>query len=424
MRTGEIMAIGSELLEGRPETNSLFLTAQLEVLGVDVRFKSVVGDDEKDIARALDVARRRADVVILTGGLGPTTDDCTRQAVAHATGKLLRRNAGALADMTRRLAAWGRKPSPAQLRQALIPAGAAVLRNPVGSAPGFMLSWRRCLIAALPGVPAEARQMFAAAVAPRIRALAPARAPRARIERRLLHTFGLGEAEVDERLKDCVDGRAVRLGLRASPLGVTVALSSNSSVTSSRALAQAVRQAKQRLGRSIYAEGEGTMEQVVGRQLTARRLTLALAESCTGGLIGHRLTQVPGSSAYLERAAVCYSNRAKREWLGVPARVIQRVGAVSAETAEAMARGIRRKSRTAIGLSVTGIAGPGGGTPKKPVGLVYAGLNVRSGRGREVSQVKEFRFYGTRDMIKLRASQAALDLLRQWLEGGRSAKRP
>ncbi|MGH7166625.1 MAG: CinA family nicotinamide mononucleotide deamidase-related protein [Nitrospiraceae bacterium] len=442
MKRGEIIAIGSELLlGGRLDTNSLFLAEQLASAGVEVRFKSVVGDDEPDIQQALRLAAGRAEVVVLTGGLGPTLDDRTRQAVARATGRTLRRRAEALEGMRRRLAAWGRVPTVAQLRQGLIPRGAEVLPNPVGSAPGFCLTWRGCVIVALPGVPAEAAQMFAVSVMPKLGAGSAAwaghrgRSGPERIQRRLLQTFGLPESEVDHKLKGLVpSGLGVRLGLLASPLGVTVSLTAtddrrNRRVAGSGYLVDRLLKAvRKRLGPYVYAEGAETMEAVVGRHLAACGLVLAVAESCTGGLIGHRLTQVPGSSQYLDRVAVCYSNRAKREMLGVSEALMRRYGAVSAEVAAAMACGIRARSHTGIGLSVTGVAGPGGGTARKPVGLVYVGLNTQraSSRnvtargpgtrtGREARVTREFRFHGDRHTIKLRASQAALNLLREWL---------
>ena len=436
MRQAEIIAIGSELLlGGRLDTNSLFVTEQLASLGIEVRFKTVVGDHLADIAQAVRTASRRASVVVLTGGLGPTRDDRTRLAVARLIGRPLRRHPVALEGMRQRLAAWGRTPTPAQLRQALIPAGADVLANPIGSAPGFALTWKETVLVALPGVPAEAEQMFTTAVAPWLaaalgserRQARPARP--ARIDRRLLHTFGLPESEVDQKLQPLVRSlKAVRCGLLASPLGVTVSfLKVQGSATArstgkDRALARLVFAARKRLGSHAYAEGADTMEQVVGRHLRKRGLTLAVAESCTGGLIGHRLTEVPGSSAYLDRVAVCYSNRAKVDLLGVPERVIRQHGAVSAEVATAMARGVRLRSRAQVGLSVTGIAGPDGGTPLKPVGLVFVGLDAASGRGSRASAgrvTREFRFHGPRAAIKLRASQAALDILRQWLERSR-----
>jgi len=422
MRRGEIIAIGSELLlGGRVDTNSIFLSDGLAAHGVEVRFKTVVGDAEADIVAALRTAVHRADVVLLTGGLGPTSDDRTREAVARATGRPLRRRAAAIDGMTKRLAAWGRTPSKAQLRQGLIPAGAEVLANPVGSAPGFVVQWQGTWIAALPGVPVEAERMFADALLPRLREAGQSDY----FERKVLHTVGLPESDVEQQIAKLVPARSgIRLGLLASPLGVVVSLTMPVSVGAGPSqrgkagrrahtrLEAAFRAVRRKLGRHVYAENADTMEQVVGRQLAIRGLVLALAESCTGGLIGHRLTQVPGSSAYLDRDVVCYSNRAKTELLGVPERLIAQHGAVSAPVAAAMAKGIRARSRASVGLSVTGIAGPGGGTAQKPVGLVYVGLDAAPGTA---PTTQMFRFHGTRESIKLRASQAALNVLREWL---------
>ena len=412
MRRAEILAIGSELLlGGRLDTNSLFLTDELAALGIEVRWKTIVGDDEADIMDAIRVAGRRAGLVVMTGGLGPTGDDLTRQAVARATGRPLRRHADAVKGMMQRLAAWGRTPTTAQMKQALIPTGAAVLDNPVGSAPGFCLSWKTCQLIALPGVPAEAKAMFTKEATRFVAEPLQTRA-QARIERRLLHTFGIVEADLDARVGPLAQSRrGVRLGLLASPLGVTVSLTVCGGSSEMAALEQAARAVREELGGLVYAEGTETMEDVVGRALTTWKMTIAVAESCTGGLIGHRLTQVPGSSNYLDRVLVCYSNAAKMELLDVPKMILARHGAVSPEVAAAMAKGVRERSRADVGLSVTGIAGPGGGTAQKPVGLVYVGFDAR-GAG---LLAKEFRFHGPRDTIKLRASQAALNLLRQWL---------
>lgn len=420
MQRAEIIAIGSELLlGGRLDTNSLFLTEALASAGIEVRFKSVVGDEEADIVEAIRTASGRADVVVLTGGLGPTLDDRTRQAVACATGRPLSRRAEALEGMRRRLAVWGRTPTAAQLRQGFIPSGADVLANPVGSAPGFYLKWKGCVLVALPGVPSEAKQMFAVAVAPRLARESAARGQQGRIERRMLQTFGLTESDLDLRLKGLVRAESgVRLGLLASPLGVMVSLTTcgiapKANMKGESTLDRLAKAVRKRIAAYVYAEGDEAMEEVVGRHLVSNQLTLAVAESCTGGLIGHRLTQVPGSSTYLDRVVVCYSDQAKIELLGVPKRLILRHGAVSAEVGAAMARGIRLRSHAGVGLSVTGIAGPRGGTAQKPVGLVYVGLNA--GRSGQSSQIREFRFHGDRHSIKLRASQAALEMLRQWL---------
>ncbi len=432
MLRAEIIATGSELLlGGRQETNSLFLTDALASVGIEVRFKSVVGDEKADIVNAVRTACRRVRVVLVTGGLGPTSDDSTRHAVARAINRPLVRNPEALEGMRLRLAQWGRTLRPQHLRQILIPSGAEVLPNPVGSAPGFWLTWKGCILAALPGVPVEAEEMFHREVLPRLcRAPALSRGQgrqgrQGRIVRRVIHSFGLIESEVERRLKGLwPQPGGVRMGLTVSPLGVSVSLTSRVArfpgpttrgTRSVNDLNDLVRKVRRRLGTCVYGEAHETMEEIVGRRLAAGGWSIALAESCTGGLIGHRITQVPGSSDYLDRAVVCYSNTAKRELLGVPERLIRRHGAVSAEVAAAMAKGIRRRSGADIGLSVTGIAGPGGGTDRKPVGLMYVGLD--SGPGPKATVTREFRFHGDRHTIKLRASQAALDVLRLHLAG-------
>jgi nicotinamide-nucleotide amidase len=415
----EIIAIGTELLiGGRSDFNSLFLADELGRLGIAVRFKSVVGDEQQDIVTAIHTAVKRVQVIVMTGGLGPTVDDCTREAVACATGHRLGRRKDALEGMTARLAQWGRIPNRAQLRQAMIPSGATILKNPIGSAPGFCLAWKKAMIVSLPGVPREMEEMMRQEVVPLLRAASESsgRPQRAPIVRQVFHTFGLAESDVDAKLKGLIPHRApVDLGLLASPMGVLVSLTTKgnqSAPEKNRDLIEKLaRDVRSRLRDWLFAEGRDTMEEVVGRELTKRGLMLAVAESCTGGLIGHRLTQVAGSSAYMDRGAVCYSNRAKTEMLGVPAELIARHGAVSKEVAASMARGIRERANVSVGLSITGIAGPGGGTETKPVGLVYIGLD--DGTGHPIA--REFQFHGDRNVIKQRSSQAALDLLRRWL---------
>jgi nicotinamide-nucleotide amidase len=412
----ETVAIGSELLVGgRSDSNSLVITERLGACGIEVRFKSIVGDNRADIVHARATAVQRAGIVVMTGGLGPTVDDCTREAVADATGRRLARRKKAFEGMTARLAQWGRTPNRGQLRQAMIPSGAEVMPNPVGSAPGFAISWKRAVLIALPGVPREMDAMMEQSVIPFLTAQLErsAKPRRPSIVRRVFHTWGLPEADVDAKLKGLFSTRTpMDLGLLASPTGVVVSLTSNArrstGVVKIELLAEQIRE---RLGEWLYAEGQDTMETVVGRLLSQQRCMVAVAESCTGGLISHRLTQVPGSSAYVDRGAVCYSNRAKTDMLGVPAELIARHGAVSHEVAASMAQGIRERAAVSVGLSVTGIAGPGGASETKPVGLVYVGLD--GGVGDAIT--KEFRFHGDRSTIKQRSSQAALDLLRRWL---------
>lgn len=412
----ETIAIGSELLVGgRSDSNSLFITEQLGTCGIEVRFKSIVGDHRTDIVNTIQTAVRRAGVIVMTGGLGPTVDDCTREAVAEVAGRRLARRKEAFEGMAARLAQWGRIPNRGQLRQALIPSGAVVLPNPVGSAPGFALSWKNALVIALPGVPREMEAMMEHAVIPFIteRFAQSATHLSHPILRSVFHTWGLSEADIDSRLHGLIAKRTpVDLGLLASPMGVLVSLTTKPHHSSSRTILDPlVGEVRTRLGEWIFAEGQDTMETVVGHLLSKQELTVAVAESCTGGLIGHRLTQVPGSSAYVDRGAICYSNQAKVDMLGVPAELIAVHGAVSREVASAMAKGIRERAGVSVGLSVTGIAGPGGATESKPVGLVYAGLDGGAGD----AMTKEFRFHGDRSVIKQRSSQAALDLLRRWL---------
>ncbi len=412
----ETIAIGSELLVGgRSDSNSLFIADALAAIGFEVRFKTIVGDDQSDIAGVLTTACRRAGIVIMTGGLGPTVDDCTREAVASVTGCRLACRKEALESMRARLAQWGRIPNRGQLRQALIPSKATVIHNPVGSAPGFALSWRNARVFALPGVPSEMQAMMQRSVIPlladqldRLKQIHPHP-----ITRLTFHTWGLPESDVDTKLQGLIQKRTpVVLGLLASPAGVLVSLTTRAhrSINEAvlRSLAEGVRA---RLREWVYAEGHDTLEEVVGRMLREQGLTVAVAESCTGGLIGYRLTQVPGSSAYVDRGVLCYSNQAKTDMLDVPARLIEQYGAVSREVAAAMAKGMRDRAGASVALSVTGIAGPGGATGTKPVGLVYIGLD---GGGDDV-MTKECRFHGDRSVIRQRAAQAALDMLRRWL---------
>ena len=420
MTTAEIIAVGSELLlGGRVDTNSLFLSELLAEHGIEVRFKSVVGDDAEDIGVAVANAAGRVKLVLITGGLGPTVDDVTREAVARVTGHPLRLRPRALEFIKTRLQSAGRPLTDNQRRQAFLPAGTALLRNTDGIAPGFAMQWKRCRIVCLPGVSHEARGMCTESLLPILRReglLSSA------IEIRTIHTFGLLESEIDSRLRGFIPpASAFRLGLLASPLGVSVSLTRSekmerrrvgkgSSMKSDSSLDRLMNDVIARLGQHVFSIDGRSMEEVVGQHLRARRLTIALAESCTGGLIAHRLTQVPGSSAYVDRGVVCYDNRAKIELLGVSESLLKKYGAVSAQVAKAMAQGIRSRSKVDVGLSVTGIAGPGGGTAHKPVGRVYVGLATS-----KESYTKAFQFHGERETIKLRSSQGALDVLRRWL---------
>ncbi len=420
MARAEIIAIGSELvLGGVADTNSLYLAEELLKLGIEVRYKTVVSDDLKDIEAALQHALGRADVVITTGGLGPTGDDLTRKVVARVTGRRLVLHDETLHRITQRLAGRRRSMTAEQTTQALIPRGAKVIPNPVGTAPGFLLRFKdegkveRALMC-LPGVAMEVKHIFPEGGSAMLEAFVGP-AARGTLLRRRLRTFGLVESEMDARLRDLYTAeRNAVIGLQAGFYGVDISLTvrgrpPDSPETVMRRMERAMRD---RVGDYLYAVGDQTMEGVVALKLETKGLTVAVAESCTGGLISQRLTSVPGSSVYFDRGVVTYSDRAKVALLKVPETLIRQKGAVSGEVAQAMAERVRELSGADLGLAVTGIAGPTGGTKEKPVGLVYLAL-----AGKRTAVVRSHLFSGDRDGIRYRASQAALDLLRRYLSG-------
>lgn len=408
----EIISTGTELLSGGVlETNSLFLSEELLSLGIETAFKTVVGDDEKDMEDAFRRAMDRADVVIITGGIGPTEDDITRKVIARIVKKRLVLNEDAHKAIHARLAGRGKEIVIANDRQALIPGGARLLLNPSGVAPGFFLTEEDVFIAVLPGIPRELYAMFREALKP---VLAERFAAKIFIRRRVLHTCGISESAVNQAIQDILRCTVPVVGLGARETGVDIRIiAREASAEQAQSLADRTEAViRKKLGDGIYGVDGQTMEEVVGALLKQRRLKLAVAESCTGGLIGARITNIAGSSEYFERGAVTYSNTAKTEMLGVPEGLIERHGAVSSEVAVAMARGIRESARTDLGLSVTGIAGPGGGSEQKPVGLVYAA--VASSQGVKTA---EHRFLGDREQIRIKASQMALDMVRRYLIG-------
>ncbi len=408
----EIIATGSELLSGGvPETNSLFLSEGLLLVGIETAFKTVVGDSEKDMEVALRSAMERADVVIVTGGIGPTEDDITRKVIAKILKRRLVLNEDALAAIKQRLAVLGKQYANANDRQALIPAGARLLPNPLGTAPGFFLDEGGAFIAVLPGVPREMEVMFNEGLRP---ALEERFGGKIFIRRRILRTCGMAESAVNQAIQDILKQEEPSVGLTAKETGVDIRIvAKEASPEQSQAFVDKTElKVREKLGDVVYGVDDQEMEEVVGALLKQRRLKIALAESCTGGMIGGRITNIAGSSEYFERGAVVYSNTAKAEMLGVPKELIERHGAVSREVAQAMAQGIMRAARTDLGLSVTGIAGPGGGSAEKPVGLVYIGLAWAHG-----VKVQEHRFLGSRGQIRMRTSQMALDMVRRHLIG-------
>ncbi len=413
--TAAILSTGDELTTGRTlDTNANFIADKLVAAGVDVVAIMVVGDYPERIAWAWREAMRLADVVISTGGLGPTADDLTTETVAQVTGRglVLDHEVG---DRIRRMfEAMGRVMPENNLKQAQFPEGAIIISNALGTAPGFRLevtgeSGPRHLIV-LPGVPREMKPMIEEQVIPWIQ---QARGGDEVYVSHVFQTFGISESALDELVAGCVTPDEGRIAFRAAFPQISLRLTVHGPPASApQRLEHLAARLRDRIGTYAYGEGDTTMEAVVGDLLKQRRLTLGLAESCTGGLVGHRLTNVPGSSNYLKGGIVAYANEVKEQSLGVSAATLAQHGAVSEEAAREMATGARRALGTDLGLAITGIAGPDGGTPDKPVGTVCFALATAS-----TVYHRRYQLWGTRDWVKLLSSQIALDWVRRHLLG-------
>jgi nicotinamide-nucleotide amidase len=410
MLTAEIIAVGSELLTPfRTDTNSLWLTDRLNTIGVEVKLKTIVGDDDARLEETIRDALKRSGVVILTGGLGPTEDDITRKIAARALGRRLSLDERVLEDIRAKFLRWGRKMPEINARQAMVMEGASVLPNPNGSAPGMYLEHDSRVVVLLPGPPREMKPMFDTHVLPKL----SERAGGVRVARRVLRVAGLGESAVDERIAPVYTqykNPQTTILFTNTDIEIHLTAQGKTEQEAELLLDGLSGQLEERLGDSVFAFRGETMEEVVGLRLAVSGFTVAVAESCTGGLIAHRLTEVAGSSSYFMEGVVTYSNESKTRLLGVPEELIGRHGAVSAEVAEAMAEGVKRRAATDFGLAVTGVAGPGGGTVEKPVGLVYVSLSDDAH-----TEHRRLMLPGDRHLIRWRASQAALDLLRRRL---------
>lgn len=401
-----ILSIGTELTRGElVNTNAAWLAAGLTDLGFEVTEQAVVDDDKARIVAVLERLGRSAEVVVCTGGLGPTTDDLTSDAVAAALGVDLVRDDASLDAIRRRFEKLGRTMSASNAKQADFPSGASVLPNPIGTAAGFGVRLGVASMFFMPGVPKEMKRMFDEQVVPRIRALAPNDSHQIRYR-----TFGAPESVVGEKLAGVEAAfPGVTIGYRAHFPEIEVkVLARGADKSTATALAEkAAAEVRSRLGDIVYGDGEDTFAGVVGRTLRTRGFRLAIAESCTGGLVGHMITREPGASDYLLLDAVTYANSAKQQILGVDEDVLRGHGAVSPEVATRMAEGARRVSGADVALAITGIAGPGGGSDTKPVGLVF--LAVASPTG---TVVEERRFAGDRLWIQTLASYVGLQMVR------------
>ncbi len=407
----EIIAVGTELLTPYfQDTNSLFLSEGLNDLGILVSFKTLVGDEEEDLAEAIKTALRRSSLILAMGGLGPTEDDRTREVFARVLGRRLVFRKDVFAGIRDRFRRRGRSMPVANRKQAYIIEDAEIMDNPHGTAPGLWLDHGRSRIALLPGPPGELRPMFEAHLRPRLAPLG-----RGRVVRRTIRLTGIGESLLESRMRDIIRSLPPGIGLTTLAIPGDLALhltarEGDGLDDTDRRLDRVRDRIVRRFGPLVYSTGGESLEETVGRLLGETGRTVSCAESCSGGLLSHRLTNVPGISKWFLESVIAYTNAAKTRRLKVPAILIRRHGAVSGPVAKAMAQGVRRASRSDLGLAITGIAGPGGGSVRKPVGLVYTALSHAKG-----TVVWKDLFYGGRQQVKFQSSQRALDLLRSYL---------
>ena len=408
MLKAEIVAIGSELLTPhRTDTNSLWLTERLNSVGIDVQMKSIVGDDEPRLEEAIRDAISRSDVVVLTGGLGPTEDDVTRKVFSRVTGRQLTLDYEVLEQIRARITRRGYQMTPNNERQALIPRGASVLPNPNGTAPGIKADENGKLVVLLPGPPRENQPMFDNFVMPDLEKMSRG----VRISKRVLKVTGIGESQLDDIIAPIYGqytNPTTTILFTDSEIEIHLTAAAESVSRAGALVNELTQKLEERLGIIVYSTTGESLESVVGQRLRLKHYTVATAESCTGGLLAQRITGIPGSSDYFVGGLVSYTNEAKVQWLEVPREAIERLGPVSGEVAEAMARGVRRMTGATIGVSVTGIAGPGGGTDAVPVGTVYIGLaNETDSTNRRII------LPGDRHLVRWRASTSALELVRR-----------
>jgi nicotinamide-nucleotide amidase len=408
--TAEIIAIGSELLApDRTDTNSLWLTEQLNRLGIEVKLKTIVGDDDARLEEAIKDATRRSKVVITTGGLGPTEDDITRKITARALGRRLLLDENVLAEIKQRFQSFGVTMPERNSRQAMVIEDAEVLPNPNGTAPGMFLEHNGTAIVLLPGPPREMQPMFSNHVVSKLEQ----RSGSLRVVRRMLRVAGMGESAVDEKIAPVYtkyENPQTTILFNQSEIEIHLTARGRTEDEANQLLDRVVLEIEEQLGNAIFAFRGEKMEEVIGLKLAVGGYTLAVAESCTGGLLAERLTEVPGSSKYFIEGVVTYSNESKTRLLGVEPILLLEHGAVSGPVAEAMSEGMRNRAATDFALSITGIAGPDGGTEDKPVGTVFIAISSEAG-----TEHRRLKVPGDRNLIRWRATQAAMDLLRRRL---------
>ena len=416
LRTAEIVAVGSELLTPtRQDTNSLAITATLNALGIEVRAKAIVGDRRDDLSAIVRGALARADVLVLCGGLGPTDDDLTRDVVAEVLDRPLVEDAAITEAIRARFARRSLTMPEINRRQAMVPRGAAVLANINGTAPGLWIDHGAQVVVLLPGPPRELMPMLEGEVRERL----AGRAPGEGLYTRTVRVFGRSESHTEEAVRPfygpwAAGSPPIEVTILAARGAIDLHLTARAQTAEAAAVAldPAVAQAATALGDDVYSLTNDPIEIVVGRLLGERRWRVSAAESCTGGMLMARLTDIPGSSEYVESGVVCYSNPSKVDFVGVAPALIEAHGAVSEPVAQAMAAGIRARSGAEVGIAITGIAGPGGGTPAKPVGTVAIAVETPVN-----AAVRTRLYFGGRDLIRAMSTHGALDILRRLLTG-------
>ncbi|HHV95502.1 MAG TPA: competence/damage-inducible protein A [Clostridiaceae bacterium] len=405
----EILAVGTELLLGQiANTNAQYISQRLPEVGVNVYYHGVVGDNPNRIKNALNIALSRSDVVIMTGGLGPTKDDITKETVAEVLNKKLVLDENSLNVMKAFFAKHNRKMTENNLKQAYLPEGSIIIRNKNGTAPGCIIEHGEKIIIMLPGPPSEMRPMFDETVVPYFRNKC-----NSRLVSRYVKIFGVGESAVEDKIMDLIDNQTnPTIAPYAKPGEVMLRITANCNTLeeADELINPIVNEIKNRLGDAVYSTENKEMEEVVADLLLSKNVTISVAESCTGGLISKTLTDIPGISKVFISGVVSYSNDAKINILGVKPETIEKYGAVSKYTAIEMAENVRKISNTDIGISATGIAGPSGGTEEKPVGLVYIAMATKDG-----VEYKELRLWGERTRIRNVTCLHVLDMVRRYL---------
>lgn len=410
MLSAEIIAIGSELLMPNfVDTNSMYLTRQLNEIGIPVVMKTIVGDDENSLEQALRGSLERAQIVIATGGLGPTEDDVTKKVVARVLHRQLVLDDAILAAIEKRFQARNMAMPKNNARQALILTGSDVLENKNGTAPGLWVQAEKNSVILLPGPPSELMPMLEEACMPRLKKLAGDMA----LARRIYRTTGIAESTLDARIAPIYDKfKNIQTTVLAKPGQVDVRLTAHgkTQAEADRAVQELADKIENELQDCIFTNTEQSMEEVVGMYLVMKQATIAVAESCTGGMLAERLTAIDGSSRYFMSGIITYSNQSKIDLAGIPPLLLEMQGAVSEEVARGLAEGVREKIGTTVGVGVTGVAGPSGGSEDKPVGTVHIAVAGPNGTTHH-----RFLFSGNRDRIRWQATQAALNMTRKML---------